>query len=161
MRLTCDVIERIIREPQLDGERVTVHVQNRVVNLSGVVSSSGARTAVADLARSTPGVTDICNRLELARTADVTATLERPDPFDDLVAHLDDERDDRRIGARATLLGIMAALAAVISVALWLILLPRLGGVGLLVVLPCGAVAVVMAGIAGRMSSHGPGRGSP
>lgn len=93
VELTCRVIERILDDPQLAGEPITVEVHNRVVNLYGMVSTLYARVTTADLARSTPGVTDICNRLHLARSADVTTAMEnlRPDPFDELIANWDDE----------------------------------------------------------------------
>jgi hypothetical protein len=70
--LTCQVIERIQDDPGLAGEFITVEVQNHVVNLIGTVSSLYARIAAADLARSTPGVVDICNRLAFAGVSDAT-----------------------------------------------------------------------------------------
>ncbi len=93
LRLARQVMERIIQDSRLDGEDISVEVQNRVVNLFGTVTSLHARVIAADLARSTPGVTDICNRLTLARSADVPAVTEdlRPDPFDSLVARWEDE----------------------------------------------------------------------
>lgn len=98
VRLTCHVIERILGEPRLADERITVEVQNGVANLFGTVGSLYARVLAADVARSTAGVTDICNRLELARTADVTTAMEelRPDPFDELVAHFADDQPRAR-----------------------------------------------------------------
>jgi hypothetical protein len=98
LQLTARVITRLLGDPRLEHERITIEVQNRVVTLLGTVSSLYARVTAADLARSTPGVTDICNRLRLARAADVTALA--ADPFDDLVAHWRDERPARPARAR-------------------------------------------------------------
>jgi hypothetical protein len=83
MTLTFRVIQRIFADPRLAGERVTVHAQNGVVTLLGTVGSLYARITAAGLARDTPGVTDICNRLELAR---VVAAAESCDPFDEIIA---------------------------------------------------------------------------
>lgn len=164
VRLTCQVIERILADPQLEREQITVEVQNRVVNLFGTVSSLYARVAAADLARSTPGVIDICNRLVLARTADVTNGLQdlRPDAFDELVANWDSEgepetaRVHRR--ARAGLLNAAAALMVLVAALMWIVLLPRWGGAGLLIVLPCLAAALALTVLAGR--KHGPSHDS-
>ncbi|MBB2946681.1 hypothetical protein FB565_006449 [Actinoplanes lutulentus] len=71
-QLTHKVATRILHEPRLLDERITVQVQNSVVDLAGTVGSLYARLTAADIARSTPGVADVCNRLELARVADVT-----------------------------------------------------------------------------------------
>ncbi|GIE35108.1 hypothetical protein Ait01nite_081530 [Actinoplanes italicus] len=87
--LTFRVIQRIFDDPRLAGERVTVQAQNGVVTILGTVSCLYARVTAAGLVRDTPGVTDICNRLELARAADVTAAVGQPDPFDEIVAHWD------------------------------------------------------------------------
>ena len=96
VRLTCQVIERILGEPTLANEHIVVEVQNGVANLFGSVGSLYARVLAAETARSTPGVIDICNRLRLARTADVTTAMEdlRPDAFDELIAHFDDDIPD-------------------------------------------------------------------
>jgi hypothetical protein len=90
VELTFRVIQRIFDDPRLAGQRVTVQAQNGVVTLLGTVSGLYARVTAADLARETPGVSDICNRLELARTADVTAAVARPDAFDEIVAGWDE-----------------------------------------------------------------------
>jgi hypothetical protein len=166
MRLTCQVIERILADPRLEAERITVEVQNGVVNLFGSVSTFYARVVAADLARSTPGVLDICNRLELARTADLTDGLPDlwPDPFDELVAHWNIEQQATSLSTgrrvKANLLTAAAALATIGAALLWLVLLPRFGGAGLIIVLPCAGAAVALAILAGRerMSS---GDGDP
>jgi hypothetical protein len=149
VRLTCQVIERILEDPRLSGERITVEVQNRVVTLIGTASSLYARVAAAELARSTPGVTDICNRVELARSADITDGFEglRPDPFDELVAHWDDTREQPRLDRRTrkALLHAAAVVVAFGAAGLWVVLMPRLGNASLFVVLPCVAAAVALA----------------
>lgn len=93
--LTCQVIERILDDPRLAGEHITVEVQNRVITLSGSVSSLYARITAAELARSTPGATDLCNRLRLARVADATTAI-IPDAFDELIAQWNEPAVDAR-----------------------------------------------------------------
>lgn len=104
VRLTGLVAGRILGDPRLDHERLTIEVQNGVVTLFGTVSSLYARVTAADLARSTPGVRDICNRLELARAADVSTLA--ADPFDDLMRHWQDEHPAKR-GLVATVLAAL------------------------------------------------------
>jgi hypothetical protein len=87
-QLSRQVATRILGEPRLLGETITVQVQNGVVDLAGTVGSLYARATAAEVARSTPGVADVCNRLALARVADVSMA---PDPFDELIAHWDDD----------------------------------------------------------------------
>ncbi|MEU4427640.1 BON domain-containing protein [Actinoplanes sp. NPDC024001] len=120
VRLTCDVIERILGDPRLAGERITVEVQNRVVNLLGTVNSLYARVVAAELARSTPGVLDICNRLQLA-----SMERPRPDTFDELVAGWGDVATARSV--RPGVLGTSAALVTLAAGLLWLVVLRRFG----------------------------------
>lgn len=155
--LAYDVADRIHADPLLSGEPVIVEVQNRVVNLRGTVSSLHARIAAADIARATPGVADLCNRLELARSADVTHALceIRPDAFDEMVARWDDTQPTARAGRRTRpgrrgWVKAAAASAAVVTAVLWLVLVPRFGSAGLIVVLPCAGVTMVLALIASQ-----------
>ncbi|WP_430782457.1 BON domain-containing protein [Actinoplanes sp. G11-F43] len=143
VQLTCQVNERILTDPRLTRERITVEVQNRVVNLIGTVGSLHARVTAAEVARSTPGVTDICNRLELSRVADVTATLPelRPDPFEELIAHWDDTPSPRRTPLLKGIAVLIATVAVLLCLALW----PHLGGLGAtLVAVPWLAVATAL-----------------
>lgn len=152
MRLAYEVADRIHGDPLLSGESVIVEVQNRVVNLRGTVCSLHARIAAADIARGTPGVADLCNRLELARSADVTEALcgMWPDPFDEMVARWDDPQPTTRAGRRTRrgFTKAAAAAAAVVTAVLWLVLVPRFGSAGLIVVLPCAGVTAVLALVA-------------
>ncbi|MET8147093.1 BON domain-containing protein [Actinoplanes sp. NPDC049668] len=160
MRLTYLVIERILDDPRLDGACITVEVQYGVVSLIGTVGSLDARIAAAELARSTPGVADICNRLELARSADITTAMEdlRPDPFDELVAQWDDSQEHLppRYGRclKTRLLGAAASLFLLAAALLWILLLPRFGGAALLIIVPCVAFAGLLALLA-RPSTDG------
>ncbi|MFC4065791.1 BON domain-containing protein [Actinoplanes subglobosus] len=135
VELTCRVIERVLRDPRLSGECVTVEVQNRVVTLIGVVSSLYARTVAAELARSTPGVADICNRLTLARVSDAGDDLRHleADPFDTIVAawHTPQTGPPR---PSAGMLRAAATLLALVGGILWLTLVPRHSGAALVVV---------------------------
>ncbi|HWS37308.1 MAG TPA: BON domain-containing protein [Actinoplanes sp.] len=147
IRLTVDVTERILGDPRLESELILVEVQNRVANLIGTVGSLHARITAAEIARSTPGVTDICNRLELARTADVTGAMAAPDPFDELVAHWSDEpRRPATAPRRALLLKGAAVVIGTVAVLLGLVLHPHLGAAGaLLLAVPWVAVATALA----------------
>ena len=118
--LTCQVIERILDDPRLTGEHITVGVQNRVVTLSGWVTTLYARIAAAELARSTPGVADICNQLSFARAADVSLAL-LPDAFDELVAHWDEPAASARPD-RTRLYAAGAAAITLVTAILWLML---------------------------------------
>jgi hypothetical protein len=155
MRLAYAVVERIHGEPLLSGEPIVVDVQNLVVSLRGTVSSSHARLIAADIARTTPGAADLCNRLRLARTADVTHALcgMWPDPFDEVVARWNDPQPVGPTACRTGpgnrgLLKAAAAAAAAVTAVLWLILVPRFGSVGLILVVPCVGVTMVLALIA-------------
>jgi hypothetical protein len=160
VELTCRVIERILRDTQLSGEFITVEVQNRVVTLVGTVSSLYARVAAADLARSTPGVADICNRLTLARVRDATNDQQHreQDPFDDIVADWYEHRPQppRGEAARSRLpAGMLWAAAGSLTAAagiLWLALVPLHPGAGL-VVLACLTGAAALAVLAAQTSS--------
>ncbi|MEU4692340.1 BON domain-containing protein [Actinoplanes sp. NPDC023714] len=77
--LTYRVIARIVGDPALRRQRITVEVQDRVVTLLGKVPSVQARLVAADLVRHTPGVRDLCNRLRAGGRAE-------PDAFDQLVS---------------------------------------------------------------------------
>jgi hypothetical protein len=77
--LTYRVIARIVGSPALRRERITVEVRDRVVTLLGTVPSAQARLTAADVARRTPGVRDICNRLRAGGRRQL-------DAFDELVA---------------------------------------------------------------------------
>ncbi|GAA1641107.1 BON domain-containing protein [Actinoplanes couchii] len=145
IRLTVDVIERILGDPRLESELILVEVQNGVANLIGTVGSLAARVTAADIARGTPGVTDICNRLELARAADVT-TMDRPDAFDELIAHWDEPRRPVATPRRAQLLKGAAVLVGTVALLLGVVLYPQLGGAGaLLIAVPWLAVATALA----------------
>jgi hypothetical protein len=140
--LTVRVIQRIGDDPRLAGQRITVHAQNGVVTLSGTVSSLFARVTAADLVRGTPGVNDISNRLALARAADVTAMMERPDPFDEMIAWWDGAGSSaarRPLGFRPQ----VSAAAAVAAALTWLPLL-RYGAVAVFIALPCTLFAVIL-----------------
>jgi hypothetical protein len=154
VELTCRVVERILRDPRLSGEFITVEVQNQVVNLIGTVSSLYARVAAADLARSTPGVTDICNRLTLARVRDAIDDWQHheQDPFDDIVAGWHEHRsqqspaDSARSRLPAEVLRAAAGLLAATAGILWLALVPLHPGAGLAVVCLTGAaISAVLA----------------
>lgn len=148
IQLTGQVIERILTDPRLDRERITIEVQNGVVNLIGTVTSLHARLTAAEIARTTPGVLDICNRLELARTADVTATMEqiRVDPFDELVAHWDEPRRPATSPGRVRMLKGAAVMLATIAGLMWFTLLPHVGSPGaVLIAVPWLAVAAALA----------------
>ncbi|SDS90713.1 BON domain-containing protein [Actinoplanes derwentensis] len=154
IRLTIEVFERILDDPRLERELVLVEVQNRVANLIGTVGSLHARITAAEIARTTPGVTDICNRLTLARAADVTATMEQPDPFDDLIAHWDEPRRPATApggrpaasSRREVSLKGAAVVIATVAVLVGVLLYPRLGGAGaLLLAVPWLAVATALA----------------
>jgi hypothetical protein len=159
VELTCQVIERIQDDPGLAGEFITVEVQNHVVNLIGTVSSLYARIAAADLARSTPGVVDICNRLAFAGVSDATGRQHlEVDPFDDIVAGLHTHRSQAQhtktarprppAGMLRTAAGLLAAAAGI----LWLALVPLHPGAGLVVVV-CLTGAATLAVMAGQTSS--------
>ncbi|MBB2943478.1 hypothetical protein FB565_003191 [Actinoplanes lutulentus] len=77
--LTYRVIARIVGDPVLHRQRITVEVHDQVVTLLGRVPSPQARLTAAELARHTPGVRDICNRLR-------AGGRDRPDEFDELTA---------------------------------------------------------------------------
>jgi hypothetical protein len=160
VELTCRVIENILHDPRLDGELITVEVQNGVVNLIGTVNSLYARVEAADLARSTPGVADICNRLTLARVSDATADLQEleRDPFDEIVAGWYTRRPDARRTQgywqrppAEVLRAAAGALAAAAGI-LWLALTPLHPGAGFVVVL-CLTGAAALAVMAGQASS--------
>ncbi|MEV0902761.1 BON domain-containing protein [Actinoplanes sp. NPDC049802] len=160
VELTCRVIERILGDPRLSGEFITVEVQNRVANLIGTVSSLYARVAAADLARSTPGVTDICNRLALAGVRDATDSWQHrePDPFDDIVAGWDSHRPQppkaevARSQPQGRMLRAAAGLLAAAAGILWIALVPLHPGAGLVVVV-CLSGAAALAVLAGQPSS--------
>ncbi|GGN65801.1 hypothetical protein GCM10010112_27570 [Actinoplanes lobatus] len=147
VELTCRVIQRILDDPRLAGERITVEAQNGVVTLIGTATSPQARVTAADLARATPGVTDICNRLKPAR---VPATPGRPDPFDELVAQWGGVIERRPM--RLRLLLAAAAATAVTTVLALVLLLPRYGGVTLAAVLPGLLITVTLIRAARRRS---------
>lgn len=147
IRLTGEVLDRILHDPRLARECILIEVQNGVVNLIGTVGSPSARVTAAEIARATPGVTDICNRLALARTADVTGALAdlRPDAFDELIARWDDPPPPVTPAHRVLLLKGAAILIITVAVLVYLALYPRLGGAGaLLVAVPWLAVATVL-----------------
>ncbi|MBO3744147.1 BON domain-containing protein [Actinoplanes sp. NEAU-H7] len=154
------MIERILGDPRLTSEFITVEVQNGVVNLIGSVSSLYARVTAADLARSTPGVADICNRLALSGASDATADPRHPDPdpFDDIVAgwHVRGAKPqrtaDRRSRPPTGTLRAAAGLLAATSGILWLALVPLHPGAGFVVVV-CLAGAAALAVLAGQASS--------
>ncbi|MEU4689439.1 BON domain-containing protein [Actinoplanes sp. NPDC023714] len=183
-RLTRRVATRLYAEPRLLGETITVNVQNRVVDLAGTVGSMYARITAADLARSTPGVVDVCNRLELARVADVSLL---PDEFDAIVARWDEQPDPpggteapgnaaeatgnaagatgnaaeatgKAAGAEsadpAQTFRVGAAITACIAVVLWVVALPELGAAALLIVVPFVATALALRYLARRLSSR-------
>ncbi|MBO3744215.1 BON domain-containing protein [Actinoplanes flavus] len=134
VELTCRVIRRILDDPRLARERVTVEAQNGVVTLLGTVTRRQARVTAADLARATPGVTDICNRLRLVPGADSLAPAERPDPFDELVTDWDATVEHRPM--RVRLLVAAAAATAVATAMVPVLLLPRYGDATLAAMLP-------------------------
>jgi hypothetical protein len=160
------VADRILGEPRLLGEVITVQVQNRVVDLAGTVGSLYARITAADLARSTPGVADVCNRLELARAADVSLA---PDPFDEMVSHWDDppfaesqaagndplDGNDQPAGsaAPAQTFRIGSGLTAGVALVLWLVVVPEFGAIALLIVMPFAFAALGLARLARRAES--------
>ncbi|WP_052720713.1 BON domain-containing protein [Actinoplanes rectilineatus] len=148
LRLTGQVVERLLESPELRQERITVEAQNRVVTLTGSVTSPHVRATVAALVRDTPGVVDICNRLRLTRAAfdDV-----RPDPFDALVAGWATASEPLPVwSTRRKVIIILATLANVLAAGLALVLLPEHGVFGLFFVVPCVAVATVLAASVGR-----------
>jgi hypothetical protein len=154
--LTCQVIERIQNDPGLTGEFITVEVQNRVVNLLGTVSSLYARIAAADLARSTPGVVDICNRLTLTNVGDGSGRQHlAPEPFDDIVAGWHTYRPQPRRTKTplprlpAGMLRVAAGLLAAAAGILWLALVPLHPGAGLVAVI-CLTGAATLAIVAGQ-----------
>jgi osmotically-inducible protein OsmY len=57
------VAARLVDDPQVTDGEVRVSVQNRVVILRGHVPTPEARMAAGRRAWSTPGVFDVCNRL--------------------------------------------------------------------------------------------------
>ncbi|MEU8660758.1 BON domain-containing protein [Actinoplanes philippinensis] len=157
--LTCQVVERIQDDPGLAGEFITVEVQNRVVNLLGTVSSLYARIAAADLARSTPGIADICNRLVLTTGGDRGSRQHpAPEPFDDIVAgwhtHQPQPRPTKTARPRPPTGPVRAAagLLAAATGILWLAQVPLRPGAGLLVVV-CLTGAATLVVLAGQASS--------
>ncbi|BAL88227.1 hypothetical protein AMIS_30070 [Actinoplanes missouriensis 431] len=165
--LTVAVFERIAREPALANEPVTVEVQNRVVTLGGTVSSLYARITAAELARSTPGVADICNRLTLSRTADVTDDVPhlQPDPFDELIARWDDEpmpaEQEHRPRRGRALPRFTAVFMCVLAVLLWVILSPWSAGGGLVVAVSCLVLAGTLELAARRADTSTGDAGAP
>ncbi|WP_229075867.1 BON domain-containing protein [Actinoplanes sp. DH11] len=154
-RLAHQVSTRILEEPRLLGSSITVQVQNRVVDLAGTVGSLYARITAADLARSTPGVADVCNRLRLTRAADVSAA---PEPFDEIVARWADEPADRGgpvAASPGSTFRFGAAATAGVAMLLWLVVVPEFGAAGLLVVLPFLGAAVTLARLARKADAAG------
>jgi hypothetical protein len=155
--LTVTVSERLAAEPCLSRELITVEVQNGIVTLFGTASSLYARISAAEIARRTPGVSDICNQLRLPRVADATDAL--PDPFDDLIARWDDESRSSEQHARHRRLPRLAAvLTTIVVVVLWIILLPRMTSGGhLILALACLTAAGTVAMTAGYAGSSATG----
>jgi osmotically-inducible protein OsmY len=65
LRLALEVIERLRLVRSLRRQQISVHVQNRVVILTGTVSSPNLRTLAAAHAWRAPGTFDVCNRLDV------------------------------------------------------------------------------------------------
>jgi hypothetical protein len=158
IELTCQVIERIREDPGLADEFITVEVQNRVVNLIGTVSTLFARIAAADVARSTPGVLDISNRLALARVSVVTDWPDlQTDPFDDIVAdwHTCRPEPQRTKSARSHHSGrMLGAAVGLVAMAAGIVLLSPVTlhpGAGV-VVIACLTGAAMLAVRAGQTS---------
>ncbi|MDY7088528.1 MAG: BON domain-containing protein [Actinomycetota bacterium] len=63
-QLALRVADRLRDELSGPADRVLVEVQNRVVILEGAVGTSTLRTRVHRLVWLTPGVADVCNRLD-------------------------------------------------------------------------------------------------
>lgn len=61
--LAWRVAARLVDDPEVIEGEVRVSVQNRVVILQGHVPTPEARIAASRRAWSTPGVFDVCNRL--------------------------------------------------------------------------------------------------
>ncbi len=59
------VADRFVLDPAIGSGHVVVAVQNRVVILQGRLRTDAAREAAGRQAWATPGVFDVCNRLEV------------------------------------------------------------------------------------------------
>lgn len=66
-RIREDVCERLWHEPAIDVGDVSVDVQDGVVRLEGTVPSRHMKHVIEDIAASCRGVTDVENRVSVAR----------------------------------------------------------------------------------------------
>lgn len=65
-RIQDDVSERLTEDPDIDASDIVVHCRDGVVTLEGTVDIRSLKHRAEDLAASSPGVTDVDNRLKIA-----------------------------------------------------------------------------------------------
>lgn len=148
VRLTCQIADRLLADARIRRQRVTVKVQNRVVLLSGTVDAPAVKQAVADVARTTEGVVDVCNALSV--TGVERYARDRGDPtteeqrYQTIIAALQAE-DPTWVGRLAKPIGRSAVRAWVaVAVIVWAtmsVLMVRFGWAGV-------AVTCLVAGLA-------------
>ncbi|MDG6108703.1 BON domain-containing protein [Dactylosporangium aurantiacum] len=122
--------QRLLADPRVWGQHITVHVQQAVVMLEGSVSSVAARDAVVEAARNLDGVRDVCSLLCVsepaieggAASAAPAAPPDTADEFDRIVATLlpAEERSDRDTGTQRRI-RTTAALPAAAGIVLWMV----------------------------------------
>lgn len=145
LQLAYSVAIRMAANPELQHQRITIEVQNRVVLLSGTVDSQGTQQTAGDTARQVDGVRDVCNDIRVDRPADqpaaaVTATSSH-DPFDQITQRLSAElRPAGRASRRLRRLGVVV-LAALLWAALS-VLMVRDAWISVAVTCAVAAVAV-------------------
>lgn len=76
-RLIEEVSERLMEDPLLDARRVEVSANAGVVTLAGDVPGASDMAHAEMLARRTPGVTSVVNRLQVQPGQ---RAVDRPDP---------------------------------------------------------------------------------
>ena len=75
-QVTSQVQEKLSADSGLQGKAITVQTAEGVVTLSGVVENDAQRTAAARYASAVPGIKQVVNNLEVARTAPVAPPTE-------------------------------------------------------------------------------------